>query len=234
MPLTRNSLIGLALALVSVVLLGWSLAGKPDPLATHHVVWAEFEDAATVIHFDRDVRLGGVNVGTIGEIQRQGDIARVELKLKPEVADAVRRDASAELRPHTLFDGNSFIELEGGSPSAPPMGNGTIPLSRTKNYVTLDKALRVLDTDTRRALQGVLRDAGRALGDRQVSALRQGFEKSPPLLRATRGWARAAQGPTRRELTCSSPRARPASRSSPCRARRVSVSRTRSALSSVT
>jgi phospholipid/cholesterol/gamma-HCH transport system substrate-binding protein len=201
MPVTRNTAIGLGLTIVSLVLLAWSIAGKPDPFAKDHPIWAEFRDASTVIHFDRDVRLGGVNVGTIGAIERKGDLARVQLKLDPDVADAVRADATAELRPHTLFDGNSFIELHAGSRSAPPLGNATIPVSRTRNYVSLDKALRVLDSNTRRALQGLLHDAGRSLRDPQVKALRRTFTASPPLLRATRSWARAAQGPTRRELT---------------------------------
>jgi ABC-type transporter Mla subunit MlaD len=200
-PVTRNTRVGLALAIVSLALLAWSLAGKPDPLARHHVVWAEFRDASTIIHFDRDVRLGGVNVGTVGAIERRGDLARVQLKLQPGVADAIRADATAELRPHTLFDGNSFIELHAGSRSAPPLGDATIPVSRTRNYVSLDKALRVLDPDTRRSLRGLLRDVSRSLGGSQVHALRRTFTAAPPLLRATRSWARAAQGPSRRELT---------------------------------
>ena len=199
--MTRNSRIGLGLAIVSLVLLAWSLAGKPNPTAHDHAVYAEFRDASTIIHFDRDVRLGGVNVGTVGKIERRGDLARVELKLRPSVASAVRADASAELRPHTLFDGNSFIELHPGSPSARPLGDGTIPVSRTRNYVSLDKALRVLDAPTRRSLQGLLHDAGRALGGQQVQSLRKGFTDSPPLLHDTKLWARAAQGPSRRELT---------------------------------
>jgi virulence factor Mce-like protein len=198
--MTRNSRIGIVLGVISLALLAWSLAGKPRP-GNDHVVWAEFRDASTIIHFDRDVRLGGVNVGTVGAIERRGDLARVQLKLRPSVADAVRADATAELRPHTLFDGNSFIELHAGSRSAPPLGGATIPVSRTTNYVSLDKALRVLDPNTRRALQGLLHDANRSLGAPQVQALRRGFSDAPPLLRATRQWARAAQGPTRRELT---------------------------------
>jgi phospholipid/cholesterol/gamma-HCH transport system substrate-binding protein len=199
--MTRNSRIGIVLGVVSLALLAWSLAGKPSPVTHDHVVWAEFRDASTIIHFDRDVRLGGVNVGTVGAIERRGDLARVQLKIRPGVADAIRADARAELRPHTLFDGNSFIELHAGSRSAPPLGDATIPVARTSNYVSLDKALRVLDPNTRRALTGLLHDASRAIGDRQVSALRRGFTAAPPLLRATRSWTRAAQGPTRRELT---------------------------------
>src|SRR3954451_1696063 len=175
MPLTRSTRIGLAGALVSVALLAWSLAGKPDPLAHDHSVWAEFRDASTIIHFDRDVRLGGVNVGTVGAIERRGDLARVQLKLRPGIAGSLHSHATAELRPHTLFDGNSFIELHSGSASAPPLGDATIPVSRTRNYVSVDKALRVLDQNTRRSLQGLLHDVSASLGDQQVHSLRQGF-----------------------------------------------------------
>ena len=66
----------------------------------------------------------------------------------------LHRDATAAMRPHTLFEGSNFVDLSPGSPSAPLIEEGaTIPRAQTRNYVTLDKALRVLRPDIRENLR---------------------------------------------------------------------------------
>lgn len=198
--LTRNTWIGIAVSLVGAVVLAWSLAGKPTPFGSEYVVRAEFRDVSSLIRFDRDVRLGGADVGTIGKVRRTGDAALVELVLDPDVARAIHADASAELRPHTLFDGNSFIELHPGSLSAPLLGDRVIPLSRTRNYVTLDKALRVLNSPTRTALQRTIGALADAVGPSQVPPLRTTIGGLPQLMQRTARWAPAAAGPHGTEL----------------------------------
>jgi phospholipid/cholesterol/gamma-HCH transport system substrate-binding protein len=203
MPLmTRDSAIGLAFVVLSALLVIWGLAGKPHPLDDgERIVWAEFRDVASLVHFDRDVRLAGVNVGTVGDVRRVGDHARVELKISPAAAASMRADATAELRPHTLFDGNAFIELHPGSATAPELGDRVIDLAHTRNYVTVDKALRLFDTPTRTALAGALRDLRKSIGRAETKALRETVRASPPLVRSAALAARALQGPSRRELT---------------------------------
>lgn len=200
MSLTRNSRIGLVLLLVSTVALGWSLAGKPNPFSHPATVQVELRDASTLIHFDRDVRMAGAIVGRARDVRRRGDLAVVTLQLTDDARSALRSDASAELRPHTLFDGNSFVELHPGSASAPALP-GAITVAHTTNYVSLDKALRVFGGDTRHALQASLRDLRRSLGPHQTTALRRTFRATPRLFAAQARWARAAQGPTRHELS---------------------------------
>jgi phospholipid/cholesterol/gamma-HCH transport system substrate-binding protein len=200
MSLTRNSTIGLVFGVVALVAMTWSLLGKPDPLADRHVVWAEFPDAVGVIRFDRDVRAAGVNVGKIGRIERRGSGARVQLLLDEDVFRAVRADATAELRPHTIFDGNSFIELHVGSRSAPAIGPGGLPLAHTRSYVSLDRALRVFDPRTLRALPQLVHSLRAAIGPRERRAVRQVIRELPTALPAVARWTRAAQGRTRREL----------------------------------
>jgi ABC-type transporter Mla subunit MlaD len=201
--LGRNTLIGIAIATLSAAVLTWSLLGKPDPFAGQHVVWAQFRDVSTLVHFDRNVRVGGADVGTVGEVKRRGDIALVELDLDGSVISAIRSDATAELRPHTLFDGNSYVELDPGSPSAPPLGHHIIPLSRTRNYVSLEQALRVFDEPTRLALQRTVANLRSALGSPQVDAVRHTLSNLPQLVRNTAVWARAALGPSGTELAAS-------------------------------
>ena len=200
MRLTRNSAIGLLLAVGSALVLIWSLLGKPDPFTSDHVIWAQFRNVSSLIRFDRYVRVGGADVGTVGDVERRGDIALVQLDLDANVVGSIRADATAELRPHTLFDGNSFVQLNPGSPSAPPLGNHTIPLSRTQNYVTLDQGLRVLDEPTRVAVERLLRNVDATLRARQVHALRQTFTGAPALVANLATAARALQGPGGTEL----------------------------------
>lgn len=200
LPVGRDTAIGIGIALICALVIGWALAGKPDPSARHYVVWAEFRDVSSLIRFDRDVRIAGVDVGTIGTVQRRGDVALVPLDLDPSLAGVVRADATAALRPHTLFDGNSFIELNPGSPAAPPLNGRVIPLSRTTNYVTVDKALRVLDTPTRSALQQLVGSLANTLRDPEVAAIRQTLRSMPSFTANLAVAARALQGPTGHEL----------------------------------
>lgn len=199
--MTKNSRVGLLVFVVSALALGWSLAGKPNPLSHPPTITVELRDSSTLIHFDRDVRLSGAIVGSVGDVRRRGDLAVLTVHLSKAARDALHTDATAELRPHTLFDGNSFVELHPGSKSAPKLGDGTIPVAQTANYVSLDKALRVMSPGTRRSLQMLLHDLRTGIGTRESHALRQTFRTVPELMTAQGEWARAAQGPSRHELS---------------------------------
>lgn len=201
MSMTRNSRVGLLVLIVSTLALGWSLAGKPNPFSHPPTIHVELRDASTLIHFDRDVRLSGAIVGKVGDVRRRGDLAVLTLHLSDDARKALHTDATAELRPHTLFDGNSFVELHPGSASAPRLGDGTIRVARTTNYVSLDKALRVMRPGTRRSLQQLLHGLRTSIGPRESGALRRTFRTVPSLMTAQGQWARAAQGPSRHELS---------------------------------
>ena len=98
------------------------------------------------------MRIAGVKVGTIGEVEREGDDVRVELILSEDYT--LHKDARVDMRPHTLFEGSNFVDVSPGSPSAPVLEEGsTIPIEQTTNYVTLDQALRVLRPEIRKSLQ---------------------------------------------------------------------------------
>lgn len=191
--LTRNTTLGLALFVALGALLGWRLLGSPHPGGAERVVWATFDDASTIIHFDRNVRVAGANAGTIGRIERRGTVARVQLRLGREVGP-VRRDARAVLRPHTLFDGSVYVDLTLGSPGQPPIDDRGIPRSRTASAMSLDRALRVLDAPTRQTIPRVTARLRRAIGPRQMRAVRRTLRATPPLLGDLRRWSAAARG----------------------------------------
>ncbi len=62
-----------------------------------------------------------------------------------------------KIRPRLFLEGNWFVELQPGSPSAPSVSSGyTIPITQTSDPVQLDQVLDALNTDTRANLQTFL------------------------------------------------------------------------------
>ena len=147
----------------------------------------------------RDVRVAGVNVGEIGDVERDGDNAVVEIKLDEDIP--LHTDARADMRPHTLFEGSSFIQLSPGSPSAPPLEpGGLIPIEQTSNYVTLDEALRILRPQIRESLGELAEVGAETLKGEAVTGIQTTLKNSPELMRDLRGPVRALQGARRIEL----------------------------------
>jgi phospholipid/cholesterol/gamma-HCH transport system substrate-binding protein len=188
--------IGLIVGIALAVLLGVT---KPNPLAKTYTYWAVFDTAHGLGAIDRDVRIAGVKVGEVGAVERQGDDVRVELKLKED--HPLRTDARADMRPHTLFEGSNFIDLAPGSPGAPKLEDGgTIPIRQTTNYVTLDRALRILRPEIRDDLQKLAEVGARTLRGDAITGVQTMLKRAPALSVALAPAARAAQGPNRREF----------------------------------
>jgi phospholipid/cholesterol/gamma-HCH transport system substrate-binding protein len=128
---------------------------------------AEFPTAQAVTAGQgQTVRVSGVRIGDIGDVQLRNGKAVVEMVIDPEYKGMVRTDATALLRPRTGLK-DMFIDLEPGSDSAPAADKGfTIPISATAPDVNPDEILAELDTDTRDYLKLLISDAGRGLQGR--------------------------------------------------------------------
>jgi virulence factor Mce-like protein len=169
-------------------------ATTPNPFASHQTIYAEFENVNGLGSIDRDIRVAGVNEGTIGEVERVGDDALVELQVDDEIV--VHDDAQVTLRPHTLFEGSAFVDLHPGSPSAPTISDGaTIPRRQTRVYVSLDEALRVLREPVREAFRDLVRVGSEATGGGAPAALQKTLKAAPGLTEELGPTARALQGP---------------------------------------
>ena len=188
--------IGLLAGIALVIFLGIS---KPNPLAHHYSYWAVFDTAHGLGAIDRDVRIAGIKVGDVGAVERVGDNVRVQLTLSTNYP--LHTDARAAMRPHTLFEGSNFVDLAPGSPDAPrlPQG-GTIPRSQTTNYVTLDRALRVLRPEIRNDLQLLAKVGADTLKGSAITGIQSTLKHGPAMSAALAPAARAAEGPNRREL----------------------------------
>ena len=155
--------VGLVFLAVTAVLvfLGFT---KGLPFQHDFRVNAVFESANS-IRANSPVRIAGVNVGKVTGIKRHEgtNAAVVEMEIKDRGLP-IHKDATAKIRPRIFLEGNFFVDLHPGTPSAPALGDGdTIAITRTATPVQLDQVLTALQSDTRAELQELLREYGTAL-----------------------------------------------------------------------
>ncbi|HEX5929779.1 MAG TPA: MlaD family protein [Solirubrobacterales bacterium] len=122
---------------------------------------ATFTNAAN-IRSTSPVRIAGVNVGEVTDVTRDGENARVTFTVSEEGLP-IHEDASAQIRPRIFLEGNFFVDLDPGSPSAPEMdGGSTIPVSHTSTAVQIDEVLTALQSPVRADLSRLLEGLGTA------------------------------------------------------------------------
>jgi phospholipid/cholesterol/gamma-HCH transport system substrate-binding protein len=120
---------------------------------------------ATVVNIrpKSPVRIAGVGVGKVVSIKRQGNTGLVTMEIE-KGGLPIHSDATLKIRPRIFLEGNFFIDLQPGSPSAKTIPSGyTIPITQTSDPVQLDQVLTALNTDTRANLQTFLQEYGEAL-----------------------------------------------------------------------
>jgi virulence factor Mce-like protein len=109
------------------------------------------------------VRIAGVEVGRVRKVEPTSPGAQ-SATVTMSILDPgrpIHQDARAAIRPRIFLEGNFFVDLQPGSPSAPEMDEqGTIPLSRTSNPVQLDEVLKALRKDVREDLKGTFTELG--------------------------------------------------------------------------
>jgi phospholipid/cholesterol/gamma-HCH transport system substrate-binding protein len=138
---------------------------KDIPFTRPYELNAVFTNAPP-IQKNSAVRIAGVEVGKVSKVEPvDGDSpgVRVTMKLEDE-ALPIHEDAQVEIRERIFLEGNVFLNVKPGSPSAPELDDGdTIPVSQTSAPVQLDQVLGVLQTDTRKNLRDLLVGYGEAL-----------------------------------------------------------------------
>jgi phospholipid/cholesterol/gamma-HCH transport system substrate-binding protein len=184
-PNQKKRLSNFQIGLIAIVLtfIGFYLAfTKTIPFAGHgYQLKAVVQDAQN-IRAKSPVRISGVDVGEVSEVQhltdangKGEDAAVVTMNLK-DTALPVRQDATLQLRPRLFLEGNLFVDLHPGSPSAPELHSGSvIPETQTSSSVQFDEVLTSLQAPVRQDLQVFLKEFGGAL-ERYGGA--KGFQES--------------------------------------------------------
>jgi phospholipid/cholesterol/gamma-HCH transport system substrate-binding protein len=146
-------------------------------------VWVELQNAQGVTPGQgQTVRVAGMRVGDVGEVELHEGRARVRLDLDREHDGLVRRDATVLLRPRTGLK-DMFLALDPGSRTEPAVPEGgTIRVNNTLPDVNSDEILAMLDADTRAYLKLLIGGAGKGLRGRSHD-LREVFRRLGPLHR---------------------------------------------------
>jgi len=181
-----NFQIGLIVIVLTVIAFYLAFA-KSIPFAGHgYQLKAVFQDAQN-IRADSPVRVSGVNVGEVSDVEHvvdangEGqDAAVVTMDLK-DSALPVRQDATAQLRPRLFLEGNLFVDLQPGSPGAPELRSGSVlPETQTSQSVQLDQVLTSLQGPVRQDLQIFLKEFGDGLMKYGgAEGFRESFRTSP-------------------------------------------------------
>ncbi len=163
---------GLLAALV-IVLMSYAAYTKfANPFANPYTVHAVFP-SANGLNANSLVRIAGVNVGKVtGVAAAPGCSSQAQARCQAADVTMViddnglplHGDATFAIRPRIFLEGNFFVDVHPGSPSAPLAGDGhTFPIQQGIDPVQLDQVLSSLQSGTRRNLQILLDQYGKAL-----------------------------------------------------------------------
>jgi phospholipid/cholesterol/gamma-HCH transport system substrate-binding protein len=198
---------------------------KEVPWTRGYQVHAVFNSAQNV-RIDSPVRIAGIDVGRVVGVEHfgdDGDGTTASLIDKPSISPPgergpeaavltmeiseegrpIKEDAQFKIRPRMFLEGNYFIDVQPGSPSAGEVDDGyQFPVSQTAHQVQLDQVLGTLQADVRADLQSFLREFGSALIEHGgAEGWRELYRTSPGAYRFTAEVQEAFLGERPRDLS---------------------------------
>jgi phospholipid/cholesterol/gamma-HCH transport system substrate-binding protein len=189
-----------ALAVVGLIVLALVVAGYV--LSQQRLRFPFVEEAPKELEVELDnaqavqpgqgqtVRVAGVQVGTISDVELENGLAVVKVEIDHKYENLIREDATALLRPKTALK-DMFLEVEPGTGPVLEDG-GRIPVANTLPDVDPDEIYAALDADTRPYLRLLISGAGKGLrgrGEDLAATLRRLEPLHRDLARVTRATA---------------------------------------------
>jgi virulence factor Mce-like protein len=154
------------IALIAVSVISYFGFTKSNPLASHYEISAAFR-TANDIKPKSPVRIAGVNIGKVTRVEPTDDgrAAIVTMQIDDEGLP-IHRDARMKIRPRIFLEGNYFVDVQPGSPSAPLLREGDVlPAQQTAAPVQNGQLLAALQSDTREDIKKLLRELGAGLAN---------------------------------------------------------------------
>src|SRR5437763_16332431 len=162
-------LIGIV-AIVVITYLGFTKFA--NPFASPYTVHAMFSNA-NGLKQDSAVRIAGINVGKVQSVSPvrgcklsnnadggQCTAADVTLAINDNGLP-IHKNATFWIRPRIFLEGNFFVDVNPGTPSAPNAPEGfTFPIQQGREPVQFDQLLSSLQNNTRANLQTLLQQYG--------------------------------------------------------------------------
>ncbi len=164
-PLVSNVVAGV-LAAVVILAACWVVFGGPTPWGGSAYRLKAVFTVQTQLHLDSPVRIAGIDVGKVTAIKRVGGSspAAVVSMTVDHAGLPIHSDATVNIRPRLFLEGNFYVDLAPGTPSAPVLHSGaTLPAAHTSGPVQLDRVLSSLNSNVRANLQTLVQGFGTAL-----------------------------------------------------------------------
>jgi phospholipid/cholesterol/gamma-HCH transport system substrate-binding protein len=132
-----------------------------NPFASHFTVHVDFPNANNLVPGSL-VRIAGVNVGKVTGISPISGSQAADVSMQIDNNGLpLHSDATFWIRPRIFLEGNFFVDVSPGSPSAPTVSSGhTFPVQQSRDPVQLDQVLSSLQANTRANLQTLLKEYG--------------------------------------------------------------------------
>jgi phospholipid/cholesterol/gamma-HCH transport system substrate-binding protein len=173
------------LALVVIGLFAYFGFSKANPFANPYEFKAVFNDVNN-LKPRSPVRIAGVEVGKVTKIEPVSEgkgAAEVTMQVE-ETGLPIKRDAELKIRPRIFLEGNFFVDVEPGSPSAEELEKDeVIPVTQTAAPVQFGDLLTALQRDTRSDLQTFLREYSKGLSDGGAEGFNQAIDYWEPAYR---------------------------------------------------
>jgi len=178
----------IAIVLVSVgVYFGFT---KANPFANPYKLTAVFETANN-LKPKSPVRIAGVQIGKVKSVTAitpgEGNgAARVVMEISKDGLP-IHEDATLKVRPRVFLEGNFFVDLKPGSPSARVLksGDDPIPVNQTAAPVQFGDVLAALQSDTRDDLQVFLKEYSQGLAGKGARGFNQSFRNGEEAFKST-------------------------------------------------
>lgn len=151
-----------AIVIVSVILLSGG---------SSYTLHADFEDAGGLVAGNQ-VLMGPATVGTVTSIGlTPSSAAEVTMSLDPSVGSLPQGTVARVYENSLSGIANKYVVLEPGRKSNPSIpSGGTIPLTNTKSFVSLDQLFDTLDPLTRLGLKNYIRGNAASIKGRAFAA----------------------------------------------------------------
>ena len=174
-PSTTQLLViaGFALSCFGILLFLWITFGGPTPFkAKSYEIKIPFDEAAQLAQ-QSDVRISGVNVGKVQNIERNpGKLAIATIDIDDQYAP-LPRDTRALLRTKTLL-AETYVELTTGNRNGPKLEDGeTLPEANVAQSVQIDEIFRTFNPQTRAAFQEWMQNVAIAIQGRGLGLLQR-------------------------------------------------------------
>jgi virulence factor Mce-like protein len=184
--------LGLLVAILPWIVIGIAREASDDDTRDHYFVRAIFDNASTLVAGE-DVKVAGVPVGVISDLDVTGD-KKAAVTLRIDDTDFIpwKSDAKCKIGSQGLI-GEKFVDCEPGTSSAKPLarveegsgkGERLLPVERTSSPVDLDLINDIMRLPYRQRFAILLSEFGTGLAGRGED-LNEVIHRANPALRET-------------------------------------------------